>query len=413
MSALISPASRRHFLVASGHALTACAAASSLGVAFAQTATPLRIGMVMAKQGPLGRQGEEQALGARIAFDALGGKVLGRPAELIWLDEPSPQAAVQNAVRLIEEQKVSALIGGLSSANTLAMGAVAARHKVPFIGTNGAAREITGKDCNPYMFRMAPSVPVYARAMAPHLLQKGKRWYFLVASFAFGDDVYEAFSEQLKAAGGTVVGLDRVPADTTDLSSYMLKVRAAKPDVLVSGLANVGPILKALKELGLKDKITLAGPSVSDTDLWSVAQDELSGIYGKTWYYNDPDNTPEEQAFVRDFQKAHGRPPSDRTAFGWLGMRMLLAAMDKAQSPEPGQIARALVQVRMQDGTLPMSFRAWDHQLLRRVVIAQAKAKASDRWDALGVVRSRPADEAALNAMHGNEAQVGCKMGDF
>jgi branched-chain amino acid transport system substrate-binding protein len=71
---------------------------------------------------------------------------------------------------LIQDNKVSIVLGGTSSANTLAMGAVAKRSRVPFIGLNAAAREVTGKACNRFMFRAPASVPVYARAMAPELL---------------------------------------------------------------------------------------------------------------------------------------------------------------------------------------------------------------------------------------------------
>jgi len=72
-----------------------------------------------------------------------------------------------------------------------------------------------------------------------------------------------------------------VPVQTTDVSSYILKVRQAKPDLIISGLANVGPILKQLKEFGMTGQIGVAGPAVSDTDLWSVPRDALTGIYGK------------------------------------------------------------------------------------------------------------------------------------
>src|SRR6218665_1906885 len=208
----------------------------------------VKIGVVLAKQGPFAQQGTNMARGIQIAFDAAARQVLGRPAELVWLDEPNPQVAVQNITKLIEENKVMAVLGGSSSAPTLAMAAAALQRRVPLLSVNGAAREITGKDCNPFMFRLPASVPVYARAMAPHMLTLGKRWYFIAGSFTFGEDVISSYSEILKAAGGTVVGVDRAPVATTDYSSFVLKARAAKPDVLISGAANVEPILKQVHE---------------------------------------------------------------------------------------------------------------------------------------------------------------------
>jgi len=69
--------------------------------------------------------------------------------------------------------------------------------------------------------------------MAPELLAIGKKWYFLIASFAFGDDVLATYGDIVNAAGGTIVGTDRVPVQTTDVSSYILKVRQAKPDLII------------------------------------------------------------------------------------------------------------------------------------------------------------------------------------
>ena len=401
---------RRVFLQKSG-AAAAAASLPSFYIGSAAAQESLKIGMVIAKQGPFAQQGSDILQGTQLAFDEAGGKVLGRPAELVWADEPNPQGAVQNITKLIEEQKVIAVLGGTSSATTLAMGAVALRSKVPFISVNGAAREITGKDCNPFMFRSPASIPVYAEAMAPHMLAVGKKWYFIAGSFTFGEDVISTFSEILKANGGTIVGADRAPVATTDYSSFVLKARAAKPDVVISGAANVEPLLKQFKELGLTGKIMIAGPAVSDTDLWSASPDALAGIFGKTWYYNDPNNSPADKAFVQAYRAKHGKPPSDRVFFGWHSMKILLAAIQQANAADPVRITRALEEVRIQDGSTVVQFRKGDHQLLRRLVVASArKPNPADKWDILDIKSSTVANAAALEKMYGTPSELGCKM---
>lgn len=398
---------RRQFL--KGAAAAASFPAFYIGTAAAQQ--PLKIGMVIAKQGPFAKQGGDLAAGAQLAFDEAGAKVLGRPAELMWLDEPNPQGAVQNVTKLVEEDKAIAVLGGTSSATSLAMGYEALRAKVPFISVNGAAREITGKDCNPFMFRSPASVPVYAEAMAPAMLAVGKKWYFIAGAFAFGEDVISTFSEILKAHGGTVVGADRVPVATTDYSSFVLKARAARPDVVISGAANVEPLLKQFKEFGLTGNLMIAGPAVSDTDLWSASPDALAGIFGKTWYYNDPANSPAEKAFVQAYRAKEGRPPSDRVFFGWYSMKLLLAAIQQGNSVEPLRITRALEEVRIQDGATAVQYRKGDHQLLRRLVVGNAhKPNPADKWDILNITSSTVANQAALEKMYGNPVQLGCKM---
>jgi branched-chain amino acid transport system substrate-binding protein len=400
---------RRSFIRHAGALTAAGLPMFHVGSALAQST--LKIGMVIAKQGPFAQQGADLAKGIQIAFEEAGSKVLGRPCELVWLDEATPQGAVQNITKLIEEQKVLAVLGGTNSATSLAMGAVAQRGKTAFISVNGAAREITGKDCNPFMFRSQPSVPVFAHAMAPHMLSLGKRWYFIAGSFAFGEDVISTYSQILQAAGGTVVGVDRTPVATTDYSSFMLKARAAKPDIIVSGAANIEPLLKQLKELNMTGQVQIAGPAVSDTDLWSSSPEALTGIYGKTWFYKDPNNTPQEKAFVQAYLTKEGRPPSDRVYFGWLSMKMVLAACQAANSTDTVAITRALEEVKIPDGQLSIQFRKSDHQLMRRLIVASArKPNPSDKWDVVDIKPATPSDMAGLDRMYGSQAEVGCKM---
>jgi branched-chain amino acid transport system substrate-binding protein len=403
-------ANRRRFLQTSG-AAAATIALPGLGIGNAFAQEKITIGMVIAKQGPFTQQGADLAAGIQMALAEAGGKVLGRTVDLQWLDEANPQGAVQSITKVIEEGKAVAVLGGTNSATTLAMGQVALRAKVPFISVNGAAREITGKDCNPFMFRSQPSVPVFAEAMAPHMLAIGKKWYFIAGAFAFGEDVISTFSDILKAAGGTVLGADRAPVGTTDYSSLVLKARAAKPDVVISGAANVEPLLKQFKELGLTGNIGMAGPAVSDTDLWSASPDALAGIFGKTWSYADPNNSPAEKAFVAAYRAKEGKPPSDRVFFGWYSMRFMLAAIQQSGGTDPVKITHALEEVKFQEGPTNAYFRKGDHQMVRRLLVAKAhKPNPADKWDILDIVSKPAPTQAALEKMYGVPAELGCKM---
>lgn len=404
----MSSPNRRNFLKTT--AATVALPTFSVGNAFAQD--KLTIGMVIAKQGPFTQQGADLAYGIQMALAEAGGKSLGRPVDLQWLDEANPQGAVQSITKVIEEGKAVAVLGGTNSATTLAMGSVALRNKVPFISVNGAAREITGKDCNPFMFRSQPSVPVFADAMAPHMLAVGKKWYFIAGAFAFGEDVISTFSKIVESAGGTVLGADRAPVGTTDYSSFVLKARAAKPDVVISGAANIEPLMKQFKELGLTGNIMIAGPAVSDTDLWSNNPDALAGIFGKTWSYADPNNSPAEKAFVSAYRAKEGKPPSDRVFFGWYSMRFMLAAIEKAGVADPVKITRALEEVRFQEGLTAAYFRKGDHQMVRRLLVAKAhKPNPADKWDIIDIVSKPATSQAELEKMYGVPSELGCKMG--
>src|SRR6201990_1779688 len=112
----------------------------------ARAAEPVRIGLLLAKTGQIAAQTEYLANGTFLALEERGNTIMGQPAELVWLDEPTPQAATQNMQKLIQEDKVCAVLGGSLSSNALAEEAKALELKLPFICDNAAATEISGKN---------------------------------------------------------------------------------------------------------------------------------------------------------------------------------------------------------------------------------------------------------------------------
>src|SRR3978361_519116 len=271
----------------------------------ARAADPIRIGLLLAKTGQIAAQTEYLANGSFLALQERDNKLMGQPAELIWLDEPTPQAATQNMQKLVQENKVSAILGGSLSSNALAEEATAAQLKIPFVCDNAAATEITGKNCNRYTFRLNTPVAVQSRMLAPFALTYGKKWYHITASYAFGQDILRSSRELLKAAGGTEVGSDEVPLNTADFSSFILKIRQAQPDVVVGGLSagDLSTFLKQWNELGMKGKIPFVEIAIGDTDIWAVGAEAATGTFTKLWEHTNPNNTPEEKTFAAAYQR--------------------------------------------------------------------------------------------------------------
>src|SRR5215469_15304844 len=132
-------------------------AASPLATPFirkAAAADTIRIGLLLAKTGDIAAQTEYLANGTYLALEERGNKIMGRPAELVWYDEPSPQGSQQNMQKLVQEAKVCAVLGGSLSSNALAEQATAAQLKVPFVCNNAAATAMNGANCNRYTFRL-------------------------------------------------------------------------------------------------------------------------------------------------------------------------------------------------------------------------------------------------------------------
>src|ERR1700760_947739 len=379
----------------------------------ARAVEPIRIGLLLAKTGQIAPQTEYLAQGTYLALEQRNNMIMGRPAELVWLDEPTPQAATQNMQKLVQENKVCAVLGGSLSSNALAEEATAAQLKIPFVCNNAAATEISGKNCNRYTFRLNTPVAVQSRMLAPFALTYGKRWYHITASFAFGQDILRSSRGLLKEAGGTEVGVDEVPLNTADFSSFILKIRQAKPDVVVGGLSagDLTTFLKQWNELGMRGKIPFVEIAIGDTDIWGVGPEAATGTFTKLWDAYNPNNTPEEQAFADAYQKKYGKPAADKAWMGWITARSLFDSIDAAKSTEPMAIVEALEAWKVQAGKSSYSYRKFDHQMLVRNLAVSVKDKITDKWDYFDVKATLPENPADLEKVFGSQEEIGCKMG--
>jgi len=379
----------------------------------ARAADPLKIGLLLAKTGQIAGQTEYLANGSILALEMRNKMVMGQPAELVWLDEPTPQAATQNMQKLLQEDKVCAVLGGSLSSNALAEEAKARDIKLPFICDNAAATEISGKNCNRYTFRLNTPVAVQSRMIAPYALNYGKKWYHITASYAFGQDILKSSRELLKAAGGTEVGSDEVPLNTPDFSSFILKIRQAKPDVVVGGLSagDLTTFLKQWNEMGMRGTIPFVEIAIGDTDIWGVGKEAATGIFTKLWDAHNPANTTEEKAFTDAYTKKHGKPPADKAWMGWITARSLFESIDAAKSTDADKIIDALEAWKAPGPGYSYSYRKFDHQMLLRNLAVQVKDKITDQWDFFDVKATLPENPAELDKVFGSPEEIGCKMG--
>ena len=393
----------------------ASVAAAKIGMPYirnAAAAEPIKIGMIYGKTGPIVAQAEYLAQGGMLALEQRNNALLGRPAEIVWLDEPSPQGAQENAERLVNEHKVVGIIGGAQSNLALAISAVAKKGKVPFVVPNAAAAALTGASCNKYTFRQQPPVAVHTNVLAPYCAAIGKKWYLLTASFAFGQDIKKSFTDYLAANGGTIVGADEVPINTPDYSAFILKIRAAKPEVVIGGLSSgdLTTFLKQWNEMGMRGKIPFAEIAAGNTDLWGVGPEAADGLYTITWWYKNPNNPPEEQAMAAAYLEKYNRPAADKTWMGWLGMKSLLNSIEAANSTNSAAIVNALEHWKVTRGDIDVGYRAFDHQMTNRLLVAGIHPQITDKWDYFEVKAELPKTPADIEKAYGTQTESACKM---
>lgn len=394
----------------------AIASLAPLGMPFignAEAAEPLKIGILLPKAGPYTVQGENGRNGAVIAVADAEGHVNGRPLQLVWLDESTPQVTEQNARKLIQESKVVGIQGGVSSGDVLAAMPVMERAKTLFIATGPNATEITGKDCKRYTFRVDLPNHVTTQAVYPYLAESGSNWYFMYASYAWGIDAYNQMKAVLLAHGGKVVGADQAPLGTTDYSSFILKIRQAKPDVVFCGLggSDMTNFLKQFHAVGLTGKVQVSAPIVNDSDFWAAGPKVSAGIYPKLWNYTGPYVTPTSAAFVKAFTAKFGKPPEVEGWQDWFGCTAIITALRETKSTDGAKLV-AFLENHKFDGyqSMPIWFRSWDHQLIQPILIAEVKKKITDKYDYFDILGQQPKEESQLDAFYGSQADSACHL---
>jgi len=361
-------------------------------------ADAIRIGHLTPLTGFLGPLGEYAQMGVKLAMEEINasGGVLGRKIELVMEDSVNPQTASAKAERLIERDKVVMIIGEISSASALAIGQVANRLKAVFINTGANSDALRGASCNPYMFHIEGANSMYVMAVGQYLLHekmvKGKRWYSLTADYAFGHDLLRVAKKFMEANGGEFAADELVPTEATDFSPYLLKIRQARPDLVVSNLAGtqITNFVKQYAEYGLQ--FPIVGFAFDTVVAWGAGKGNFSGIWPLVWHHLV--DTPSSKKYVEAFAKAYGgRIPENQSWGDYNSLKIVARSMTETRSADPQKLAEHLrTGVKFDVGKAREAyFRPYDNQMIMEMYAVHAKdpAKMKDQWDiyeALGTV---------------------------
>ncbi len=376
---------------------------------------PVKFGVDEPQTGTYAITGRNEVDGMRLAADEINAKggILGRPIELLVEDSTSGDAgvAVQKARKFIDKEKVDFLIGNVNSGLTMAMSAVAYEKGVFMMDPGGHADPITGKNCHWNVFQVDPSTTLLVNAIAKSLIEHvGKKFYFLVPDYAFGQGLLKAYNENLKKYGGTNVGTDLIPLGTADYSSYLIKAQAANPDIIVI-LQNGQDQVNALKQavqFGLDKRFHIAGANIELETLKALPPTSRIGTWVIEWYWNQPD-VPHVKEFVAAYKKKFGRVPTARSWFGHTSIWACALAANNAKSLEAAKMAKALdgytlpPEVGLQK--YPATFRANQHLLIGTLWFGNAQAEGSAPDDLFHIVDTIESKKIAPTV-----AETGCKM---
>lgn len=415
-----TPSTSRRRLVTGSAAVAGVAALHAIGfpsIVHAQS-DKIRIGHLTPRTGFLGPLGEYAVMSITLAVEEINaaGGVLGRQLELLSEDSVNPSTASSKAQRLLERDGAVVLIGEISSASGLAISQVAARSQRIFVNTGCNSDELRGKNCNRYMFHVEASNTSYVKACGGALLRdnmiKGKKLFGLTADYAFGHDLLKAAKRFVVANGGSFMQDELVATDATDFSPYLLKIRQAKPDVVVSNLSGnqITNFIKQYAEFGLPYPI--AGFTLDTALAWGAGADNFAGIWPLIWHHEV--DTPASKAFVAAFSKKYGKPPENQAWGEYVALKAMVQAMAETKSTDAAKMIDYLEKgapievLKARKGV----FRAWDHQLMQEMYTVRPKAKAQikDKWGFMEVDAAVPAAGVPLESLAPTREENACTL---
>jgi len=393
-------------------------AASQLGMPFigrGLAAGPIKIGILAPDAGDRATTSAAIVAGTKLLLAHQGGKAMGQPVEYVLLDENTVPSTQANMNKLIDEHKVAAVMGGTDAASALAMDEIAAQRKIPLVVHSAMYDGLTGKNCNPWLFRVPIPFGIQFRALNPYLTGYGKKWFLISVESVPGKAILELARKETLAAGASEVGTASVVAgDMAGFAAAIEKIKATKPDVVTGGLlgTNLTAFLKAWHTAGMTEKIPFAQISLTDGDAYNAGKEAITGVYAKTWHFTDPELSKEDKAFSEAFAKeAGGQPPGTLSWQAYIGMRSIISAIDSTGSVEPGKIREGLLAFRYPSGERTLQYRESDHQMMHRVAVLETKTKIDDKYDWWDVETHYPEKIADLDKFYGSAADNACAMG--
>ena len=361
-------------------ALATAAAALMLAlpaVVKAQTAGPIKIGVLIIDSGPFATYASLVEESARAGVDILNaeGGALGRKFEVVTQTHAgTPASAIAAANKLVQQGGVSFLTGQTPTSHSLAIAPKLADLNALEIDVYSSGDDLMTKNCQPNFFRVTTPDSVVTATMRAFVQKSGaKTWNVISPDYAVGHTFSKKFTEMVQELGGTVQQTLYAPVGTTDFGSYISQLGGKPADALMVQLymSDGNSFAKQQKQFGLFDKYRTVLGNGFATEFQIAAQGEtvLGVLNGLSYHYTMPGER--NAAYVKAFEARVKRKPIYTDADMMVALEMLRAAIVKAKSTEVPAVRAALAGLKAPTIYGDVEMRAADHTLIRQNGVAQ------------------------------------------
>ncbi|MEW6088772.1 MAG: ABC transporter substrate-binding protein [bacterium] len=273
----------------------------------------IKIGVLLAHTGDLGTYGKVMKNGTILASEMINesGGVLKKKIELIHRDsQTDPTMAVDAAQKLIDIDKVAAIVGAISSGETIPITtSVAADKKVIVISPSSTSPEITNLNDNDFLFRTVPSDALQCEVLASTAKEQGfKKISIIYVNNSYGEGLAETMKQAFSVMGGKVLESVAFNPSQPTYRSEIQKTVKNEPDalLLIAYPENGVKVLREAIEFGFINKFLLTDGMKADEVVKNVGGKYLAGTYGTA---PAPVESNLSKKFKEAYQKRFGEMP--------------------------------------------------------------------------------------------------------
>ena len=371
------------------------------GAAQAQDAKPFRLGAMVDMSGiysTLGGQGMVNSV--KMAAEDFGGKVLGRPIEVLSANyQNKVDIASARAREWIDRDDVQMIIESSDSASALAMQKIGREKKRIMIFSGSASSVLTNAECSPYGVHYVYDTYALAHGTGAAVTKAGgDSWFFITADYAFGQALEKDTSEVVLANGGKVLGSVRAPLNSPDFSSYLLQAQTSKAKVI--GLANAGTDTQNSVRQASEFGITQAGQKMATllvflTDIKGMGLPIAQGLMFTNGFYWD--RTDDTRAFAKRWgARNNGAMPTMVQAGAYSATMHYLKAVAAAGTEDADAVSAKMKELEINDFFATKGKIRADGRMVHDMYLAEAKkpSESTGPWDLLKINAVIPGDQA-------------------
>lgn len=322
----------------------------------------IKIGGIGPLSGPNSTYGISVKEGADLLAEEINaaGGINGKKVEFIFEDDQSDNTVAASAFnKLVDKDGVCAILGGVTSGTTLAIAPNSTNKKIPMITPTGTEPTITNVGGD-FMFRGCFVDSFQGEILAKYTkenLEKTTAAVLYNSSSDYSKGIANAYKETLEKNGGQVVEFLSYGSDKeTDFKAQLTKIKSANPDVIIlpDYYNVVGLIAKQARDMGITSQF-LGGDGWESEELTKIGGTAVDGaIYINHYYAEDTEENVKH--FVDSYTKKYNKTPDCFAALSYDTAKILVKAIEKANSTDGTAIRDALAGMEINSVTGNIKF---------------------------------------------------------